>query len=119
MEWSASYQDGCREDRTKKSVRVNPVSGSAIRYPTWKLSVCVLSIDTFMTPTVGLAVDDGGFTADARITLDGDFVNVFIDASHACDCMMMDVWYGFHRMSASIYLKGMNHLHRVRILGHL
>ena len=72
-----------------------------------------------MIPTVGLAIDFGGFTADARVALDGDLVNVFIDASHACDCMMIYVCYGFHRISASIYPKCTHDFHRFHILGHL
>jgi hypothetical protein len=63
----------------------------------------MLSVPLLMIPTVGLAIDFGGFTADARVALDGDLVNVFIDASHACDCMMIYVCYGFPP-NISVYL---------------
>jgi hypothetical protein len=72
-------------------VRVNPGSGSAIRYPSQHLSAFVLRARLIVPPTVGLAIDVGRFTADARVGLDGDLVNVFVDAGHACDFVMITV----------------------------
>jgi hypothetical protein len=72
-------------------VRVNPSSGSATRYPSQHLSAFVLRARLVVPPTVGLAIDFGRVTADARVGLDGDLVNVFIDAGHACDFVMMTV----------------------------
>jgi hypothetical protein len=100
--WS-SDQYGCREDLTKRSVRVNPASGSAIRYPDQRLSARVSPSIIIMPLTVGLAIDAGGLAVDSFVALDSDLVNVFIDASHACDYMMIDVCCGIHWISACIY----------------
>jgi hypothetical protein len=51
----------------------------------------VLRARLIVPPTVGLAIDVGRVTADARVALDGDLVDVFIDAGHACDFVMMTV----------------------------
>ena len=65
--------------------------------------MCVLPTVSFVTPTVGLAVDIGGFAADARVALDGDFVNVLIDAGHTCGTTMLIVRCEFLQTPACIY----------------
>jgi hypothetical protein len=82
---------------------VNPASGSAIRYPTQRLSARVLPSMTIMPLTVSLAVDAGGLAVDSFVVLDRDLVNVFIDASHDCDAMMTEVCYGV-TLDLSLYL---------------
>lgn len=56
-----------------------------------------------MSPTVSLAIEVGGLTADTRVALCGDLVNVLIDASHACDFVMIDDFCEVHWTSACIY----------------
>ena len=69
-----------------------------------------------MSPTVSLAIDVGGLAADTRVALDGDLVNVLIDASHACDVVMIDDFYGLHWTSTCTYLPCRNNCRRARLL---
>lgn len=70
-----------------------------------------------VSPTIGLAIDAGGFTADAGVALDSDLVNVFIDASHACELVMMYLCDEFQRISVCIYLTRTTDCRRVHYVG--